>query len=240
MNVVPYTERKESKKEQVAEMFNNISHRYDLLNHLLSFGIDVTWRKNAIRKLRNKKITHVLDVATGTADLAIQALTLNPEHVTGIDISQGMLDIGKEKIKAKKLDHKISLQLADSENLPFANATFDACTVAFGVRNFENLQKGLQEMHRVLAPHGTAVILEFSKPVVFPVKQLYHIYFKYICPLIGKGISKDSHAYTYLYNSVNAFPEGEKFITELKMAGFSAAKIHPLMFGIASIYVAEK
>lgn len=240
MEVLPYKEKEESKKEQVAEMFNNISHRYDFLNHFLSFGIDISWRKKTINQLKSIYPKTILDIATGTGDLAIEALKLNPDKIVGIDISEGMLKIAEKKIKEKKLENKIKIQLADSEKIPFPDNFFDACTVAFGVRNFENLEIGLSEIYRVTNKNGRVVILEFSKPKKFPIKQLYNFYFKFICPLIGKSISKDSAAYTYLYDSVNAFPEGKDFTDILTKCNYSNTKAIPLMFGIATIYVGEK
>ncbi len=228
MAVVPYKEEVGGKKEQVATMFNNISKKYDFLNHFLSMGIDIIWRKKAIRLLKDKQPKQILDIATGTGDFAIAALKLNPTKVTGIDISEGMLN------------DKIELQLGDSEKLQFNNNTFDAYTVGFGVRNFENLEKGLTEMLRVLKPNGTAIILEFSKPKKFPIKQIYNFYFNKILPGIGKLVSKDSSAYTYLPESVDAFPDGEDFIKILNKIGYKDAKAIPLMFGIASIYKATK
>lgn len=240
MTVVPYKDKDGSKKEQVATMFNNISKKYDFLNHFLSLGIDILWRKKAIGLLNPHQPKVMLDIATGTGDFALEALKLNPEKVIGIDISEGMLEVGKEKMKTKKVDNIINLQLGDSENLPFDEATFDAYTVGFGVRNFENLEKGLSEMLRVLKPNGHAVILEFSKPKSFPIKQLYNFYFNKILPGIGKLVSKDNAAYTYLPESVNAFPEGDDFVEILKKVGYNNPKSIPLMFGIASIYTATK
>lgn len=240
MAVIPYKEDKGTKKEQVATMFNNISKKYDFLNHFLSLGIDIIWRKKAIKLLKQQQPKQILDIATGTGDFAIAALKLNPEKVTGVDISEGMLNVGKEKIKSKNLENKIELQLGDSENLNFKDNTFDAYTVGFGVRNFENLEKGLSEMLRVLKPNGSAIILEFSKPKKFPTKQLYNFYFNNILPGIGRLFSKDSSAYTYLPESVNAFPDGEDFIQILTKLGYKNPKIITLMFGIASIYKANK
>ncbi len=240
MAVIPYKEEVGSKKEQVATMFNNISKKYDFLNHFLSLGIDIIWRKKAIRLLKEQQPKQILDIATGTGDFAITALRLNPDKITGIDISEGMLAVGREKIKAKGLQDKIELKLGDSENLEFADNTFDAYTVGFGVRNFENLEKGLAEMLRVLKPNGTAIILEFSKPKSFPVKQLYNFYFNKVLPGIGKLVSKDACAYTYLPESVNAFPDGEKFIDILTKVGYKNPINISLMFGIASIYKANK
>ena len=193
--ITPYGDSKATKKEQVATMFDNIAGNYDFLNHFLSFGIDIVWRRKAIRMLRPYHPKYILDVATGTGDLAITALSLKPDKVVGVDISEKMIEVGREKLKQKKLTDKIQLLPGDSEKLIFDNDTFDAVTVAFGVRNFENLEKGLRDIHRVLKPNGVAVILEFSMPTTFPVKQLYSFYFKNILPVIGKMISKDYAAY---------------------------------------------
>ena len=240
MTVIPYKERKEGKKKQIADMFDNISHRYDLLNHMLSLGIDIRWRKKVIQMLQPFSPKTILDVATGTADLAIEATTLDPIKVTGIDISEGMLEVGRKKIRTQKLENIIELQQGDSENLNFLDNNFDAVIVAFGVRNFENLEKGLLEMFRVLKTGGHAVILEFSKPASFPFKQIYQSYFKQILPLIGKKISKDDSAYTYLPESVNSFPEGSAFVKILVDTGFRDIKIKPLTFGISTIYLGMK
>lgn len=240
MTVIPYKEQSGGKKEQVATMFNNISKKYDFLNHFLSLGIDIIWRKKSIKLLKELQPQIILDIATGTGDFAIEALSLNPTKIIGIDISEGMLAVGKEKMKQKGVDHIIDLQLGDSENLLFDSNYFDAYTVGFGVRNFENLEKGLSEMLRVLKPNGRAVILEFSKPKAFPVKQLYHFYFNRILPSIGNLISKDNAAYTYLPESVNAFPEGDEFVQILNKLGYKNVQAIPLMFGISSIYTATK
>lgn len=240
MTVIPYKEQSGGKKEQVATMFNNISKKYDFLNHFLSLGIDIIWRKKSIKLLKELQPKIILDIATGTGDFAIEALSLNPTKIIGIDISEGMLAVGKEKMKQKGVDHIIELQLGDSENLSFDSNYFDAYTVGFGVRNFENLEKGLSEMLRVLKPNGRAVILEFSKPKAFPVKQLYHFYFNRILPTIGNLISKDNAAYTYLPESVNAFPEGDEFVQILNKLGYKNVQAIPLMFGISSIYTATK
>ncbi len=238
--VIPYKEKQASKKEQVEEMFDNISKKYDFLNHFLSMGIDVLWRKKAVKMLQPYSPQKILDVATGTGDFAIEAVRLKPQKIVGIDLSEGMLQVGRQKIKKKKLDHLITLQQGDSENLPFETGYFDAYTVGFGVRNFENLEKGLAEMLRVLKPKGQAVILEFSKPKKFPVKQLYNFYFKYILPAVGNAVSKDNAAYTYLPESVEAFPEGEEFLRILRKTGYNNVSAHPLLFGIATIYRGEK
>ncbi|EAY29592.1 bifunctional demethylmenaquinone methyltransferase/2-methoxy-6-polyprenyl-1,4-benzoquinol methylase UbiE [Microscilla marina] len=240
VEVVPYKEDKNNKKAQVAKMFDNISPKYDFLNHFLSLGIDIYWRKRAIKLLKPHKPSHILDVATGTGDFAIAALKAKPTKVTGVDISAGMLEVGKQKIKKKGLENVISLELGDSEKLAFEDNYFDAVIVSFGVRNFENLEKGLQDIYRVTKPGGKVVILEFSKPTSFPFKQIYSFYFKYILPLIGKIVSKDQAAYTYLPESVHAFPYGKEFVNILNNTGFNHTKCIPLTFGISSIYTGTK
>lgn len=221
-------------------MFNNISKKYDLLNHLLSLGIDIIWRKKAIKMLQKDRPKFILDIATGTGDFAIEALALQPDKVIGVDISEGMLAEGRKKMKQRKLEHLIDLQLGDSEKLLFQENNFDAVIVSFGVRNFENLEKGLADMYRVLKPGGKTVILEFSKPKKFPMKQAYSFYFKYILPQIGKIISKDHSAYTYLPESVNAFPDGRDFLAILEKVGFKQTQCKTLTFGISSIYTGIK
>ncbi len=221
-------------------MFNSISGNYDFLNHFLSLGIDISWRKKAIKALADLKPKAILDVATGTGDFAIQAMTLSPEKIIGVDISEGMLAVGKEKMKARGVDQIIDLRYADSENLPFEENKFDAAIVAFGVRNFENLERGLAEMHRVIKPGGKVVILEFSKPRAFPFKHLYHFYFKFVLPKIGRLISRNPAAYTYLPESVQAFPDGEDFIALLNRVGFNQTTCKPLTFGISSLYTGTK
>lgn len=239
--VTPYNKPESGKKDQVAEMFDNISANYDFLNHFLSLGIDNIWRKKAIDQLKSIKPKTILDVATGTGDLAVMALKrLSPDKITGIDISNGMLDVGRKKMISKNIDESIELLYGDSEQIPFEDNSFDAVTVAYGVRNFEDLSKGIAEMSRVIKPGGKAVILEFSKPKKFPVKQAFSLYFKYILPFIGKIVSKDSRAYTYLPESVNAFPEGNDFLTIFKAAGFKNVNQIKLSGGISSIYVGEK
>lgn len=240
MQIVPYKNEDGSKKEQVAKMFNKISKRYDLLNHLLSLGIDIVWRKKAIKKLKGLQPKQILDVATGTGDFAIEALKLDPEKVTGVDISEGMLQHGRVKMKKKGFDDRIELIYGDSENLPFDNDNFDAIIAAFGVRNFENLEAGLTEMHRVMKKGGKVVILEFSRPKSFPFKQLYNFYFKIILPRIGKSVAKDNAAYSYLPESVQHFPDGDDFINILNKTGFSKTECTPLTFGISSIYTGIK
>lgn len=221
-------------------MFDNISAQYDFLNHLLSLGIDRSWRKKAIKILAEDRPAKILDIATGTGDFALEALSLNPAKITGVDISKGMLEKGKEKIRKKGLENKIKLQYGDSENLPFPDNSFDAITVGFGARNFENLEKGLTEIHRVLKGGGTSIILEFSKPKIFPLKQMYHFYFHKILPKIGNSISKDADAYTYLPESVDAFPEGEKFLGILQKCHFKNSWQKKLFGGVASIYISKK
>jgi len=239
--ITPYQDNEVAKKEQVADMFNNISKTYDFLNHFLSLGIDIIWRKKAINELKKDNPQQILDVATGTGDFAFEALKiLNPEKIVGVDISQGMLDIAQQKITKRNLGDKFSIKLGDSEKLPFEADEFDAVTVAYGVRNFENLEVGLADIHRVLKSGGKAVILEFSKPKAFPIKQLYNFYFSYVTPGIGKLFSKDARAYSYLPESVAAFPDGEKFVGLMQKAGFKNTKHRPLTFGICSIYTGVK
>jgi len=238
--ITPYNQQ-ETKKTQVADMFNNISKTYDFLNHFLSLGIDIIWRKKAINELKADNPQLILDVATGTGDFAFEALSiLNPEKIVGVDISQGMLNIAQQKINKRGLGDKFEIKLGDSEKLPFEANEFDAVTVAYGVRNFENLEVGLADINRVLKPGGKAVVLEFSKPKAFPIKQLYNVYFTYITPGIGKLFSKDARAYSYLPESVAAFPDGEKFVTLMQKAGFKNTKCRPLAFGICSIYTGVK
>jgi len=237
--VKPYNSEK-SKKEEVAEMFNNISANYDFLNHFLSLGIDHLWRKKAIKELKNLQVKKVIDIATGTGDFALASLKLNPDEVIGVDISSGMLEMGSKKMKKKGVDKTIKLILGDSENLPFEDDYFDALTVGFGVRNFENLEKGLSEMLRVIRPGGKVVILEFSKPKKFPVKQVFSFYSKYFIPFFGKRISKDTKAYAYLPESVAAFPEGKEFQDILKKLNYRNVESIILSGGIATIYTGIK
>lgn len=239
--ITPYEHSEAGKKQQVADMFNNISGKYDFLNHFLSFGIDLIWRKKAISLLKDMKPRKMLDVATGTGDFALESLRiLKPDHIIGIDISQGMLDIALKKIEERSLSDRFRVEVGDAENLSFESNSFDAVTVAFGVRNFENLQIGLNEICRVLKPGGRAVILEFSNPRTFPIKQLYRFYSKHILPRIGKIFSKDNRAYTYLPESISQFPDGESFSQLLKNAGFKTAQSRPQTFGICTIYVGVK
>lgn len=239
--VVPFQASKLSKKEQIATMFNDIAFRYDFLNRFMSLGIDIYWRKVALRQLKKLKPKYILDVATGTGDVAIMAnKMLHPDKILGIDISEGMLSFGREKIAKAGLADKITLELGDSETISAPDTTFDAITVAFGVRNFENLEKGLSEMRRVLKPGGKLVILEFSNPTIFPIKQLYNTYFRYITPLIGKFVSKSKAAYDYLPSSVKAFPQGEVMVNILKNTGFQDVTCKTLTFGICSVYSASR
>jgi demethylmenaquinone methyltransferase/2-methoxy-6-polyprenyl-1,4-benzoquinol methylase len=233
--VKPYNTDK-SKKEEVAQMFNNISARYDFLNHFLSLGIDHIWRRKAVNKLREIQPKRILDLATGTGDFAIALLKLNPTQIIGMDISSGMLDVGKNKMKAKNVSHIIDMQLGDSENMPFEDGYFDAVTVGFGVRNYENLEKGLTEMLRVTRSGGKIVILEFSKPKRFPIKQAFGFYSRFIIPFFGKRISKDEKAYAYLPESVAAFPEGKAFTDILSKLGYKQVDASLVSGGIATIY----
>lgn len=239
-NVKPYAESNKTKKEQVAEMFDNISGNYDFLNHFFSLGIDILWRKKATRLLKKENPKRILDIATGTGDFAIEVSSMKPDEIIGVDISEGMLAKGRIKVKKKGLEELISLQYGDSEDLPFEDGYFDAITVAFGVRNFENLERGLQEINRVIKKDGTAVVLEFSKPKRFPIKQLYRFYSGIVMPFFGKLLSKDKSAYTYLPESVKAFPEGKAFEDILKKVNFKTIKSYPVSGGIATIYLAKK
>jgi len=238
--VKPYSGSTGTKREQVEQMFDNIAPRYDFLNRALSLGIDLIWRKQAIDQLKPIAPKMILDVATGTADLALEASRLKPEKIIGIDIADQMLNIGRKKIKAKHEQDIIFLENGDSANLRFEDDTFDAVTAAYGVRNFENLEAGLSEMYRVLKPNGKMVVLEFSRPEKFPVKQLFNLYFRYILPGIGKLISKDDSAYTYLPQSVKTFPQGNEFVNILTKTGLKEAQWIPQTFGISSIYTGLK
>ncbi|HEY1047500.1 MAG TPA: bifunctional demethylmenaquinone methyltransferase/2-methoxy-6-polyprenyl-1,4-benzoquinol methylase UbiE [Bacteroidia bacterium] len=221
-------------------MFDSISKRYDFLNHFLSLGIDKLWRKKAIAKLKDLQPKLILDMATGTADLALAGLKLNPDKIIGIDLSEGMLDMGRKKISHLGLSDKIELRKGDSEKILFGDNVFDACTVGFGVRNFENLDAGLSEIYRVLKPGAMLVVLEFSKPRVFPVKQIYNFYFNAILPFWGRYISRNNSAYSYLPESVRHFPDGNQFIGHLEKAGFKNNGQKSLSFGICSIYTGTK
>ncbi|KAB8155927.1 bifunctional demethylmenaquinone methyltransferase/2-methoxy-6-polyprenyl-1,4-benzoquinol methylase UbiE [Kordia sp. TARA_039_SRF] len=239
-NVTPYKESDRGKKEQVTEMFDTISKNYDGLNRIISFGIDVKWRKKVVKLVGDTNPKTVLDIATGTADLAINLAKTSAERIVGLDISPGMLEVGKQKIKKKELDSKIEMVLGDGEKLPFEDNSFDAITVAFGVRNFENLEQGLQEIYRVLKPKGIFVVLETSVPTKTPYKQFYRLYSGRILPVIGKLFSKDNAAYGYLSESAAAFPFGENFNNILRKIGFINVKDKPQTFGVASIYTATK
>jgi len=222
-------------------MFDHIAPKYDLLNQVLSLGIHKGWRRKTVKKLTALKPRVVMDVATGTGDLAIEVVKqLAPEKVVGVDISEGMMKLGREKVKAKNLDKIISFQAGDSENLPFEENSFDAVTVGFGVRNFAHLEIGMKGMFRVLKPGGMLVVLEFSKPHKFPMKQFTNFYYRFILPIIGRMVSSDKRAYTYLPESIQAFPEGPQFLEVMKKSGFSDVSWQPLTFGVASIYVGRK
>jgi len=238
--ITPYNDTSRSKKEQVAEMFDTISGNYDGLNRVISFGVDVTWRKKVIKIIQKTTPEKILDVATGTGDLAIMLSKTGATEIVGLDISSGMLDVGKRKIKAKNLDTIISMVKADSENLPYTDSYFDAITVAFGVRNFENLEKGLSEIYRVLKPGGTFIVLETSIPTKTPFKQGYNFYTKRILPSIGRIFSKDKSAYAYLSESAAAFPYGDAFNNILRKIGFIDVVDTPQTFGVATIYKAVK
>lgn len=238
--VTPFGRQGSSKKAEVEEMFDDIAPRYDLLNHLLTFGVDMHWRKKAIRALAQYQPQLVVDIATGTADFAVAALKLNPQQVIGLDISNEMLRVGRKKIDEKGFSDRIELVQGDSENLQLETDTVDAITVGFGVRNFENLEQGLSEMLRVLKPGKAAVILEPAFPSQFPLKQMFTFYFRYITPLIGKAVSGSDAAYKYLPESVRAFPNGEAFLDICRKVGFSKVSYKPLTFGACSFYLIEK
>jgi len=239
-NITPYKDSVLGKKEQVAQMFDTISENYDGLNRVISFGIDVKWRKKVLQLVSDKNPKTVLDIATGTGDLAILMTNTTAEKIIGLDISAGMLEVGRNKIKSKNLSDKIEMILADSENMPFEDNTFDAITVAFGVRNFENLEKGLAEILRVLKPNGIFVILETSVPDKTPFKQGYTFYSKNILPLIGKLFSKDDSAYQYLSESASVFPYGEVLNNIVNKSGFIEVKAMPKTFGVAKKNTASK
>lgn len=227
-------------KQHARRLFDSIAYRYDLLNHLLSGGIDLYWRRAAIGTLESSAPKKILDVATGTADIALAALRLNPEEVVGVDISASMLEIGRRKVEARKATDVIHLREGEAEHLQFADGQFDATIVAFGARNFENLRAGLKEMHRVLKKAGKVVVLEFSRPRAFPFRHLYFLYFRHILPIVGRAISKDKEAYQYLPDTVMMFPDGEEFAGILREAGFSSVTQRALTFGIVTIYCGEK
>lgn len=233
--VTPY-QKEAAKKQQVEEMFDNIAPKYDFLNHLLSMGIDKLWRKRAVKMIGKHNPKKILDIATGTGDFALEMVRLNPDKVVGLDLSEQMLSHGRVKIEHKGLSSLIEMVKGDSEKLPFDDNSFDAISVGFGVRNFENLDQGLSEIYRVLKPGGILAVLEFSKPKVFPIKQIFYFYFHFVLPLVGKVFSKDQRAYTYLPESVEAFPEGDAFVEILQKQGFKSIKCTGLTFGISSIY----
>ncbi len=238
--IKPYKDSDLGKKEQVAQMFDTISESYDGLNRVISLGIDVSWRKKVVKLIGENKPQHILDIATGTGDLALMMADLKPTKIIGLDISKGMLEVGKQKIQKVNLSDTIEMVVGDSENIPYDDNTFDAITVSFGVRNFENLNKGLTEILRVLKPNGKFVVLETSNPTKFPFKQGYKLYTNYILPVIGKLFSKDKVAYSYLSESANSFPFGKEFNNILIKNGFKNVKCSPVTFGVASIYTSTK
>jgi demethylmenaquinone methyltransferase/2-methoxy-6-polyprenyl-1,4-benzoquinol methylase len=239
-NITPYKDSGLGKKEQVAQMFDTISGNYDGLNRVISFGIDVKWRKKVLKLVAAKNPNTILDIATGTGDLAILMATTNAKEIIGADISEGMMEVGRKKVTEKNLDGRVQLVYGDSEKLPFADNYFDAITVAFGIRNFETLEKGLGDILRVLKPGGIFVILETSVPTKFPFKQGYKLHSKFVLPLIGRLFSKDREAYSYLSASASVFPYGEKLNNILRKIGFIEVKDMPQTFGVATIYSASK
>lgn len=239
--VIPYKDSSEGKKKQVEHMFDTISENYDELNRVISLGRDVSWRKKIIRRISDSNPESILDIATGTGDLAIQfAEKSQATRIVGLDLSEGMLTIARKKIAGKPFAHKIEFIKGDSEALPFADNSFDAITVSFGIRNFENLEKGLSEIYRVLKSDGIFMILETSVPTKFPFKQGYYFYTKNILPTIGRLFSKDKVAYKYLSESASVFPYGEKLNNILKKIGFNHVENKPQTFGVATIYTAIK
>ena len=240
IDVKPYKDKEGSRKEQVTRMFDKISGNYDFMNRIMTFGIDVKWRKKVVKMVAETKPDDILDIATGTGDFAIMLAKIKPKRIVGLDISKGMLEIGRKKVKDKSLDNLIEMVWGDSENLSFDDASFDAVTVGFGVRNFENLDKGLQEIYRVLRPGGIFVVLETSQPDKFPFKQLYKFHSKHIIPLLGRLFSKDKKAYDYLPESAEAFPYGNAFNNILLKNEFISVQDYPLLFGAARIYKAYK
>ncbi|UYW01347.1 bifunctional demethylmenaquinone methyltransferase/2-methoxy-6-polyprenyl-1,4-benzoquinol methylase UbiE [Flavobacterium agricola] len=239
-NINPYKDSDLGKKEQVAQMFNNISENYDGLNRVISLGLDTGWRKNVLNLVAKTKPNTILDIATGTGDLAILLSQTTASKIIGLDISEGMLEVGRKKVADKKLENKIELVLGDSENIPFPDNHFDAITVSYGIRNFETLEKGLAEILRVLKPNGIFIILETSVPVKFPFKQGFNLYTNNILPLIGKMFSKDKTAYSYLSESAQNFPFGPALVAILNQVGFKNATAKPQTFGVATIYTATK
>ncbi|QMU63255.1 MAG: bifunctional demethylmenaquinone methyltransferase/2-methoxy-6-polyprenyl-1,4-benzoquinol methylase UbiE [Flavobacteriaceae bacterium] len=238
--IKPYKDSDLGKKEQVTKMFNTISGNYDSLNRVISFGIDVRWRKKVVSIVAKNNPKTILDISTGTGDLALMMSKLNPDEIIGLDISEGMLEVGKQKVAKANLSDIIDMVIGDSENMPFKDNSFDAVTVAFGVRNFANLNKGLSEIKRVLKPNGILVILETSNPVKFPYKQGYTFYTSFILPVIGKLFSGDKAAYSYLSASANSFPFGAAFDNILQKNGFMNTRYTPVTFGVATIYSATK
>lgn len=238
--VTPYKDSELGKKEQVTQMFDNISGNYDGLNRVISFGIDIKWRKKVLKLVADTDPNDILDIATGTGDLAILMSETRAQKIVGLDLSAGMLEVGRKKVADRKLGNRIELVQGDSEKLPFEDNSFDAVTVGFGVRNFETLEKGLAEILRVLRPGGIFVILESSNPTKFPFKQGYNLYNKYILPAIGKLFSKDRSAYGYLSESMSVFPFGEELNNILRKIGFIDVRALPQTFGVATIYVAFK
>jgi len=240
-NIKPYSDSQQTKKEQVTKMFDNISKEYDSINRIMTFGIDIKWRKRLMRIIADKNPKSILDIATGTGDLAIMAAQKTQANkIIGADISEGMLNIGIEKIKKLNLSDRIIMKVEDSENLSFKDQTFDAVSVAFGVRNFENLDKGIQEIHRVLNPGGVFVVLETSVPTYPIIKQLYLLHSNFLLPLFGKLFSKDPKAYTYLSKSAKNFPYGQDFNNILQKNGFTSVRNMPQTLGVATIYVGIK
>ena len=238
--VKPYKEADGSKKEQVAQMFDQISGRYDFLNHFLSFGIDKGWRRKLVREAKKTAPERILDIATGTGDVAIALEKTGASEIIGLDISNGMLEVGRQKVIKRGMDPKVRLEYGDSENIGYDDDSFDLVTAAFGVRNFEHLDQGLSEMARVTRKGGTVIVLEFSKPTSSPFRQLYGFYSEYILPAFGKLLSKDESAYSYLPESVKAFPYGSAFLEHMKAAGLSELRCVPLTFGVASLYLGKK
>jgi demethylmenaquinone methyltransferase/2-methoxy-6-polyprenyl-1,4-benzoquinol methylase len=240
-HITPFKDPEKSKKEQVADMFNKIASRYDVMNRVLSARTDIGWRKKAINKLKKDRPQHILDVATGTADMALMAYKmLKPAQVTGIDISERMLELGRKKIDKEQLGDKIHLHTGDSETINFAENTFDAVMVAFGVRNFENLENGLAEMWRVLKPGGRLIVLEFSKPRRKAVKSLYNLYMGIVAPQVARWFKQNKEAYQYLTESANAFPDRHLFTDILKKVGYTETECTPLSLGICCIYAGRK
>jgi len=238
--VTPYNDANRTKKEQVEEMFDNIAHRYDFLNHLLSLGIDITWRKKAVKFIGTIQPKKILDVASGTGDFAFEALALKPEKVVGFDLSEGMMNYGRAKAAKLNVSDTVQFVKGDSEKMPFDDNSFDAVTVGFGVRNFENLEAGLREMYRVARVGGKVAILEASQPQNTIIRALYGLYFGNVVPMIGRLFSKDARAYSYLPESVKAFPEGFEFVKILENIGFRNIKWQPLTFGACAFYSMEK